>query len=915
MAVKKDDRPDLVLDDAAGFISFYRNLPQKDSSTIRLFERGDFYSVHGPDAAFVSEAVYRTTTILKYLGKTSNGNGGLASCTLSKTAFRTFLHDALVNRNLRIEIWASDNSRNKSFHLAKQASPGNLQDVEELMLGYRDLNSNPVIIAVKLQVNVEGRLVGVGFANANLRELGVCEFIDNEVFSNLESLVIQLGAKECVLQQDQKKDYDLTKIRETIDRCGIVITEKRAVDFNSRDIAQDLRRLMNGDVNTSVLPQLDLKVASSALAALIRYLNLLSDSTNFGQYQLYQHDLAHFMKLDASAVKALNLMPSPREGANKSMSLFGLLNKCKSSLGTRLLSQWLKQPLMSFSEIQDRHTLVEAFVEHSEVRQIFQEDLLKAKQISGIEDVVRVYQLAIRLPSFVENLEAIIDEKHSDLIKKTYTDPFRGHIVNLDKFQEMVETTIDLEALDNHEFLIKVDFDESLQEIRNRLNDLKSGIEEIHIEVGDVLGMDTTKKLKLEQHMVHNYSLRVTRTDSACLRGKKEYIDLATQKNGVIFTTKKLMSLSKEYEECQRSYKSHQAGLVKEVVEIAASYCPVLEKLAGVIAHLDVIISFAHVSVYAPAPYVRPKMNQRGQEKCVLVEARHPCLEVQDDVSFIPNDVLLERGKSEFLIITGPNMGGKSTYIRLIGVIALMAQVGCFVPCLEAELCIFDCILARVGASDSQLKGVSTFMQEMLETATILKTATSDSLIIIDELGRGTSTTDGFGLAWAISEHIINNIKAFTLFATHFHELTVLANGSPVVKNLHVVAHVGENGESREITLLYKIEEGICDQSFGIHVAEIARFPEKVVKMAKRKANELEDFSGKGMNTRMKCSKEEIEEGSRLMKELLIEWKNSIDLQNMTEEEMLAKFRDVLESDRGKDVMNLAFIKDAIETL
>ncbi len=395
--------------------------------------------------------------------------------------------------------------------------------------------------------------------------------------------------------------------------------------------------------------------------------------------------------------------------------------------------------------------------------------------------------------------------------------------------------------------------------------------------------------------------MRLTRTEAGCIRNSSKYQECSTQKNGVYFTTKNLQAYRRDFDQLSQNYNRTQSGLVNEVVGVAASYCPVLERLAAVLAHLDVIVSLAHCSVHAPISYVRPKIHARGEGSTILKEARHPCMEMQDDVQFITNDVSLTRDKSSFLIITGPNMGGKSTYIRQIGVVALMAQIGCFVPCAEAELTIFDSILARVGASDSQLKGVSTFMAEMLETANILKSATAESLIIIDELGRGTSTYDGFGLAWAISEHIVKEIGCFALFATHFHELTALAEQYPQVANLHVAAHIsgadGDNGK-REVVLLYKVEPGVCDQSFGIHVAELVRFPDKVVRMAKRKADELEDFTTKHSETPgTQYSSEDVEEGSALIKDVLVRWKNQVKDGDMSREEMVAKQNELVAAD------------------
>ena len=846
--------------------------------------------------------------------------------TLSTTVFRNLLREALFKLGKRVEIWESSGKGN--WRITKQASPGNLQDVEEELGGQFD--ASPIILSVKVSARAsEARNVGVCFADASVRELGVSEFVDNDLYSNFESLLIQIGVKECLIQADGSgKDIELSKLRTIADNCGCAIAERPAADFGTKDIEQDLTRLLCDENSAARLPQTDLKLAMGSAAALIKYLGAMADQSNFGQYQLYQHDLSQYMKLDAAALKALNLMPGPRDGA-KTMSLYGLLNHCKTPIGSRLLAQWLKQPLMNKTEIETRQQLVEAFVVDTELRQTMQEEHLRSipdlyrlakkfqRNQAKLEDVVRAYQVAIRLPGFLGTLEGVMDEQYKDVLDAEYASKLTEYSNALAKLQEMVETTIDLEALDNHEFIIKPEYDEGLRMIKKRLDKVKYEIEAEHKRVGRDLDQDTEKKLMLENHRVHGWCMRLTRAEQGSIRNKREYQEISTQKAGVYFTTTNLSSLRREFDKLSENYNRTQSGLVSEVVAVAASYCPVFEKLAGILGHLDVIVSFAHVSVHAPTPYVRPKIHERGTGNTILREARHPCMEMQDDVQFITNDVELHRGDSEFLIITGPNMGGKSTYIRQIGAIALMAQTGCFVPCSEAELCIFDCILARVGASDSQLKGVSTFMAEMLETANILKSATRESLIIIDELGRGTSTYDGFGLAWAISEHIVKEIGAFALFATHFHELTALVETYPQVRNLHVVAHISDADETmdgspkkREVTLLYKVEPGVCDQSFGIHVAELVRFPQKVVNMAKRKADELESFEGKHEQLGIEASKEDVERGSALLKDVLTKWKEATDGKGLNKQEQIEKMRELVKD--NEELMSNPFFQGVL---
>jgi DNA mismatch repair protein MSH2 len=370
--------------------------------------------------------VYRSTSVLRQLGR----DPVLDSVTLSVTVFRNFLREALFKLGKRVEIW--ETTGRNHWEIGKQASPGNLQDVEEELGG--QMESAPMILAIKVTAKAsEARNVGVCFIDASLRELGISQFLDNDLYSNFESLLIQLGVKEVLVPADSAgKDIELAKLRAIADACGCAVSERSPTDYGTKDIEQDLSRLLRDENSAGRLPQTDLKLAMGSAAALIKYLGAMSDSTNFGQYQLFQHDLSQFMKLDASALKALNLMPGPRDGA-KTMSLYGLLNHCKTPTGSRLLAQWLKQPLMNKEEIEQRQQLVEAFVSDTELRQTMQEDHLRSipdlyrlakkfqRKVANLEDVVRAYQVAIRLPGILGTLEGIMDEQYKDPLDREYT--------------------------------------------------------------------------------------------------------------------------------------------------------------------------------------------------------------------------------------------------------------------------------------------------------------------------------------------------------------------------------------------------------------------------------------------------------------------------------------------------------------
>ena len=450
----------------------------------------------------------------------------------------------------------------------------------------------------------------------------------------------------------------------------------------------------------------------------------------------------------------------------------------------------------------------------------------------------------LKLPKLLQMLNSHdpASDDEAALVKRKFAAPLRRVHGDFEQYLRLVESAVDLDAARRLEYIVLPSVEASLGSLAEQKEDCRARIDELYEETRRALRLDE-KTLKLEGDKAGRLAYRVTRQVEKQIREMSAYrkmASLGTKKDGVIFRDKALERVAEEYYTLCADYAEAQKAIVEKVVRIAATFTPVISDAQELIAELDVLLCFAAVALSAPEPYVRPKLvaPEDGAQRIVFEGLRHPCVERMEGVSFIKNGVSLVGGESTLQVVTGPNMGGKSTYIRSVGVAVLLAQIGSFVPADAAEISVCDSILARVGAGDVQARGISTFMAEMLESATILKCATPQSLVIIDELGRGTSTYDGFGLAWAISEHLAKNVGCATLFATHFQELTALANEQPAVTNRHVSAHLDGSG----ITMLYQVEDGPSDRSFGVAVAEAADFPPAVVGAAKRRLAELEEI-------------------------------------------------------------------------
>eukprot|EP00586_Coscinodiscus_wailesii_P004047 CAMPEP_0172488912 /NCGR_PEP_ID=MMETSP1066-20121228/18624_1 /TAXON_ID=671091 /ORGANISM="Coscinodiscus wailesii, Strain CCMP2513" /LENGTH=824 /DNA_ID=CAMNT_0013256417 /DNA_START=47 /DNA_END=2521 /DNA_ORIENTATION=+ len=627
-----------------------------------------------------------------------------------------------------------------------------------------------------------------------------------------------------------------------------------------------------------------------------------------------QSHISSHLSLSRTAVESINLLP-PRValgarsgGAPPNASLYQILDGTKTKMGSGLLNVWCRQPLIQLDEINRRLDVVQTLVDDGSGREKVRDALagiidldgvcarlikVKSQSVKVLECFYKIYMFANSgLPALLEAIEGMT-QSNDNAVFSNAMNGLTDVYVNLEKLKGLVVAVLDMD-LAPREYFIRKDFDVELTELKRELDqndvDLENTLQKMNQEWSEVTG-DTVGSVRLETETDKSWQFRLPNANAEKkLRNHFGHIRVhKILKNGVYFSTKELRELSASKAHLTKQYETKQSGVVDDAVQVVETYLPLLEKASQIIAELDVLQGFAHVAAYSPNGYVRPEMTDGDEDELgiKLEGARHPCIELQDEISFIPNDHELLFGSSSFLIITGPNMGGKSTYIRSLAAIVTMAQMGSFVPCTSAQINIVHSILARVGAGDAQQKGISTFMAEMLEASSILSQSNKRSLVIIDELGRGTSTFDGFGLAQAISEYLIENTKCLVVFATHFHELTALEKKYTCVKNRHVTACTSPNNQ---LTFMYEVQPGPCLESFGIQVAQMANVPEAVIEEARKKAKELECWKINDSRNHIGDSGHGKEnEGDNFLQNFA-----NLDIQSMGDEERLNAVRALL---------------------
>lgn len=764
----------------------YVELKDKYEDTIILYRLGDFYEMFFEDAEEVAHALELTLT-----GKSAGLDERVPMCGIPHHAAEVYI-DKLIKKGYKVAICEQLEDPKTAKGIVKR-------DIVEVISSGTVINTNSLN-------EKENNYIGCLYDFSYGFVLTYSDITTGEVYSELLAnntddviyKILSLDIKELIVNELINKVL-LSKIRSL--KIPVTI-QNELLNDKYQNIYQNIS---------------DARIVNS-IKLLLYYLDVLQ-KRNLSHFQeVVIKEKEQYLEMDIHTKRNLELTECLRT-KERTYSLLWLLDNTKTAMGSRKLKYFIENPLLDINKINKRYDIVSKLLEEFILAEELRNDLYEVYDLERLcgklsfgsangKDLLQLKASLKVLPSIKEKLEKI---------------GFYEKITTMSDLYDLLEKSIYEEPPNTIKegYLIKDGYSSELDELKDLSRGGKDFISRFETEERERTGI---KGLKVGFNKVFGYYIEISKSYLNMVTDDMGYIRKQTLANcerfiNPILKEKEDLILSSEDRIINLEY-----NLFIEIRDKCKEYIPELQRTAKVISEIDVLSSFALVS--EKYNYIRPEITIGNEIK--VLNSRHPVVErVLKGEEYVPNDIIMDNN-TDILLITGPNMAGKSTYMRQLGIIAIMAQIGCFVPAEEATLPIFDKIFTRIGASDDLVSGESTFMVEMMEASRAIKYATRNSLILFDELGRGTATFDGMSLAQAILEYVANKIKCKTLFSTHYHELTDMEKNIPNLKNKHVSA-VEENGN---ITFLHKVKDGSVDKSYGINVAKLAGLPDEVIDRA-----------------------------------------------------------------------------------
>lgn len=764
----------------------YVELKDKYEDTIILYRLGDFYEMFFEDAEEVAHALELTLT-----GKSAGLDDRVPMCGIPHHAAEVYI-DKLIKKGYKVAICEQLEDPKTAKGIVKR-------DIVEVISSGTVINTNSLN-------EKENNYIGCLYDFSYGFVLTYSDITTGEVYSELLTnntddviyKILSLDIKELIVNELINKVL-LSKIRSL--KIPVTI-QNELLNDKYQNIYQNIS---------------DARIVNS-IKLLLYYLDVLQ-KRNLSHFQeVVIKEKEQYLEMDIHTKRNLELTECLRT-KERTYSLLWLLDNTKTAMGSRKLKYFIENPLLDINKINKRYDIVSKLLEEFILAEELRNDLYEVYDLERLcgklsfgsangKDLLQLKASLKVLPSIKEKLETI---------------GFYEKITTMSDLYDLLEKSIYEEPPNTIKegYLIKDGYSSELDELKDLSRGGKDFISRFETEERERTGI---KGLKVGFNKVFGYYIEISKSYLNMVTDDMGYIRKQTLANcerfiNPILKEKEDLILSSEDRIINLEY-----NLFIEIRDKCKEYIPELQRTAKVISEIDVLSSFALVS--EKYNYIRPIITNGNEIK--VLNSRHPVVErVLKGEEYVPNDIVMDNN-TDILLITGPNMAGKSTYMRQLGIIAIMAQIGCFVPAEEATLPIFDKIFTRIGASDDLVSGESTFMVEMMEASRAIKYATRNSLILFDELGRGTATFDGMSLAQAILEYVANKIKCKTLFSTHYHELTDMEKTIPNLKNKHVSA-VEENGN---ITFLHKVKDGSVDKSYGINVAKLAGLPDEVIDRA-----------------------------------------------------------------------------------